>query len=45
MAVPGDTRVWTQGLHFEPLHQPFFCGGFFWDRASQITGFWSVPPE
>jgi hypothetical protein len=21
--------VWTQGLHFEPLHQPFFVKGFF----------------
>jgi hypothetical protein len=22
-------EVWTQGLHFEPLHQPYFCDGFF----------------
>jgi hypothetical protein len=23
------TGVWTQGLHLEPLHQPFFKMGFF----------------
>jgi hypothetical protein len=23
------TGVWTQGLHLEPLHQPFFVMGFF----------------
>jgi hypothetical protein len=22
--VVGGTGVWTQGLHLEPLHQPFF---------------------
>jgi hypothetical protein len=21
--------IWTQGLHHEPLHQPFFVMGFF----------------
>jgi hypothetical protein len=30
-----DTGVWTQGLHLDPLHQPFFCDGFFWDRVSR----------
>jgi hypothetical protein len=29
------TRVWTQGLHLEPLHQPFFMIFFFRDRVSQ----------
>jgi hypothetical protein len=29
--VSGD---WTQGLHLEPLHQLFFCDGFFRDRVS-----------
>jgi hypothetical protein len=29
------TRVWTQGLHLEQLHQPFFCAGFFQGRVSQ----------
>jgi hypothetical protein len=29
------TGAWTQGLHFEPLHQPFFCDGFFHDRVSK----------
>jgi hypothetical protein len=24
-----STRAWTQGLHLEPLHQPYFCAGFF----------------
>jgi hypothetical protein len=28
------TGVWTQGLHLEPLHQPFFVMDFFWDRVS-----------
>jgi hypothetical protein len=23
------TRAWTQGLHLEPLHQSYFCEGFF----------------
>jgi hypothetical protein len=27
--------AWTQGLHFEPLHQPLFCDGCFPDRVSQ----------
>jgi hypothetical protein len=26
------TGAWTQGLYLKPLHQPFFCDGFFWDR-------------
>jgi hypothetical protein len=34
-----STRVWTQGLHPEPLHQPFFCDRFFWDRDS-----WTIHP-
>jgi hypothetical protein len=25
----GGTWASIQGLHLEPLHQPFFCGGFF----------------
>jgi hypothetical protein len=31
----GGTGAWNQGLHLEPLHQPFFCEGFFWYRVSQ----------
>jgi hypothetical protein len=29
--------VWTEGIHLEPLHQPFFgvCDGFFQDRVSR----------
>jgi hypothetical protein len=27
--------AWTQGLHLEPLYQPFFVMGFFWDRVSR----------
>jgi hypothetical protein len=23
------TGAWTQDLHLEPLHQPYFCEGFF----------------
>jgi hypothetical protein len=30
-----STGVWTQGLHLEPLHQPFFVMRFFWHRVSQ----------
>jgi hypothetical protein len=31
------TRVWTQGFHLEPLYQPYFCEGFFWDRVSRTV--------
>jgi hypothetical protein len=37
--------VWTQGLHLEPLHQPFFCDGIFQDRVSWticLDWFWTV---
>jgi hypothetical protein len=27
--LEGGTGAWTQGLHLEPLHQPFFVMGFF----------------
>jgi hypothetical protein len=30
-----STRIWTQGLHLEPLHQPFFAMFFSWDRVLQ----------
>jgi hypothetical protein len=30
--------VWAQGLHLEPLHQPFFVMGIFQDRVS-----WTIP--
>jgi hypothetical protein len=44
------TGVWTQGLHFEPLHQPFFVMGFFEIGFKVWAGFepwssWSLPPE
>jgi hypothetical protein len=29
------TGVWTQDLHLEPLHQPYFHEVLFWDRVSQ----------
>jgi hypothetical protein len=29
------SEIWTHGLHLEPLHQSYFCDGFFWDRVSQ----------
>jgi hypothetical protein len=32
-----DTGVWTQGLHLEPLHQPFLCDVFFWNRVLQTS--------
>jgi hypothetical protein len=44
--------VWTQGLHLEPLCQPFLVMGFFPDRISRticpgwlLRSFWSLPPE
>jgi hypothetical protein len=33
----GGTGVWTQGLHFESFHQPFFCEGFFQDWVSRTV--------
>jgi hypothetical protein len=27
--------AWIQGLHLDPLHQPYFCDGLFWDRVSR----------
>jgi hypothetical protein len=35
----GSTGAWTQGLHLEPLHQPFFCDEFFSDRVSWTIWF------
>jgi hypothetical protein len=45
--------AWTQGLHLEPLHQPYFCEGFFKIGSQELfawAGFepqssWSLPPE
>jgi hypothetical protein len=41
--------IWTQGLHFEPLHQPYFLSKFFQGRISQtICPVWLQtlnPPE
>jgi hypothetical protein len=47
------TGVWTQGLHHEPLYQPFFVMGFFRVGSQELfalPGFkpqssWSLPPE
>jgi hypothetical protein len=45
------TGAWTQGLHLEPLHRPYFCDGFF--RVSptvfawagfELWSSWSLPP-
>jgi hypothetical protein len=33
-----STGVWTQGLHFEPFHPPFFVIGFF------KLGLWNCLP-
>jgi hypothetical protein len=48
-----STGVWTQGLHLESLHQPFFVIGFFEIGSHKLfawAGFqpqssWSLPPE
>jgi hypothetical protein len=48
-----SSAVWTQGLHLEQLHQPFFVMGFFKIRSHKLLshiGFkprssWSLPPE
>jgi hypothetical protein len=47
------TMVWTQGLHLEPIHQPFFVMDFFEIGSSELfawAGFelhssWSLSPE
>jgi hypothetical protein len=42
-----STRVWTQGLHLEPLHQPFFGMTFFkigsWQLFPRASN--SDPPD
>jgi hypothetical protein len=46
------TGIWTQGLHLEPLHHPYFCEGFFKIGSRELfsqAGFkpqssWSLPP-
>jgi hypothetical protein len=48
----GGTGAWTQGLHLEPLHQPYFCERFFEIGSCKLfalAGFklrssWSLPP-
>jgi hypothetical protein len=50
---PWGTGAWTQSLHLEPLHQPYFCEGFFEMESHNLfakAGFelrssWSLPPE
>jgi hypothetical protein len=45
--------AWTQGLHLEPLYQPFLCEGFFEIGSLKLcawAGFksrssWFLPPE
>jgi hypothetical protein len=45
--------VWTQGLHLEPLHQPFFMMGFSEIGSRELLAWaglklwssWSLPPE
>jgi hypothetical protein len=43
------TKVWAQGLHLEPLHQPYFCDGFFQalfaPAGFKLPSSWSLPPE
>jgi hypothetical protein len=47
------TRVWTEGLHFEPLYQPFIVMGFFEIGSHELfsqVGFepwssWSLSPD
>jgi hypothetical protein len=38
-----STAVWTQGLHLELLHQPFFCDGFFeiWSLKLFVQAGWT----
>jgi hypothetical protein len=46
------TGAWTQGLHLEPFHQPYFYEGFFEIGFRELfawAGFeprasWSLPP-
>jgi hypothetical protein len=53
MELACGTGVWTQGLHFEPPHQPFFMKGFFEKDLAELfaqAGFqwqssWSLLPQ
>jgi hypothetical protein len=50
----GNTGAWTQGLHLEPLHSPFFVIFFFFFEIGsrellawvgfEPRSFWSLPP-
>jgi hypothetical protein len=39
------TGVWTQGLHFEPLHQPFFVMGIFEIGSHKLFAWASFKPQ
>jgi hypothetical protein len=40
-----STRVWTQGLHLEPLHQPYFCEGFIEIGSSELLARAGFEPQ
>jgi hypothetical protein len=40
-----STEAWIQGLHLEPLHQPYFCEGFFevgFRRTIYLVWLWTA---
>jgi hypothetical protein len=40
-----STRALTQGLHLEPLHQPYFCKGFFEIGSRELFAWVGFKPQ
>jgi hypothetical protein len=38
------TGIWTQGLHHEPLHQPFFVKGFSEIGSHELFAWAGIEP-
>jgi hypothetical protein len=41
----GGTGAWTQGLHIKPLHQPYFCEGFFKIGSQELFAWAGFEPR
>jgi hypothetical protein len=41
----GSTEAWTEGLHLESLHQPYFCEGFFKIESHKLFALGDFEPR